>query len=387
LAVRSDPRKIQEDNLSGKLINPASMSNGRVQTVQQAIAQLAMRLARYAVAWLVVAISLMGLAQATFWATTQTPLYIGLCVATTIYLALIWLLLRQGQIPELMIHGFMVTAVVWPTLILTFANISLLENWYPTIPLALGVLALGIVILDHDWLTVALVSIMGSWLLFALSVPLSSPWAFHTLVLLATSTLSWTINRAYLTFLTNQMLIRQEAEEQQTLLARRSLQLELGIAVGKGISTMRDLDSLLNEVVALLRENFGFRHVGVFLLDEHNDYIMPRAYHYEGVDGQSLDLDHLKLHVGQEGVVGWAAGQREVVCVNDTLLDWRYATDVNLPHIQAELVVPLLVQGNLLGVLDIQSPERNAFAPDDDLEVFQVGGGSGGRSHSKCAIF
>ncbi|MCA9979549.1 MAG: GAF domain-containing protein [Anaerolineales bacterium] len=349
---------------------PSSHGHGREQ-VEQTIAELGVHLARYAALWLAGSITLVGLVQAILLDYPQ-KMAVNLLFATTAVYALgVFGLLYKQKVPARAIHKFMTTAVVWPIILFNLTHIYLIQSWYPALALMIGTMALGIVLLDNDWLTAVLVSLLGGWLIVSLITDRPSVWFYYTLSLLFTMTLSWGINRLYLNFLTNQILMQLTAKQQQALLAHQSRQLQLGAAVGKGISTMRDLDDLLNEVVNLVRQNFDFQHVGVFVLDEQGEYVTPRTYYYEDADGTPLDLSHLKLRVGQQGLVGWAAAQHETVCVNDALLDWRFMTYHDLPHIQSELVLPLLVQGRLLGVLDIQCPRRNVFLPDD-ISVFQM---------------
>lgn len=64
-----------------------------------------------------------------------------------------------------------------------------------------------------------------------------------------------------------------------------------------------------------------------------------------------------------KGVCGTAAEKRESICVNDVhQFDGHIACD---SASNSEIVVPILVKGELFGVLDIDSPVKNRFTDDD----------------------
>lgn len=66
----------------------------------------------------------------------------------------------------------------------------------------------------------------------------------------------------------------------------------------------------------------------------------------------------IRLQIG-EGIVGACATSRAPVYVPDTLLDPRYVVD-DAPR-RSELAVPIVCRGRLLGVLDSEHPEADAY--------------------------
>jgi len=63
-----------------------------------------------------------------------------------------------------------------------------------------------------------------------------------------------------------------------------------------------------------------------------------------------------------EGIVGAAAMLKEPVLVPDVTADPRYLM-VN-PETRSELAIPMLHKGRIIGVLDLESPQQNAFTQD-----------------------
>lgn len=117
------------------------------------------------------------------------------------------------------------------------------------------------------------------------------------------------------------------------------------------------LDELLNTAVQSIRATFGYQDVGVLLLEDGALVLRAAAGHiFENLCGQ------FRIAVGQ-GLTGWAAANRQTVIVGDTQLDARYfAVDANT---RAEIVVPLIASGQLLGVLNVESSRPYAFKDDD----------------------
>ena len=73
------------------------------------------------------------------------------------------------------------------------------------------------------------------------------------------------------------------------------------------------------------------------------------------------------MRIGEEGIIGWVAQHGEPLLVNDVSLEPRYCPDDPrlLPDTHAELAMPLLVEGDVVGVLDVQSTEIGAFGEND----------------------
>ncbi|MCD4737705.1 MAG: GAF domain-containing protein [Anaerolineae bacterium] len=151
-------------------------------------------------------------------------------------------------------------------------------------------------------------------------------------------------------------------------LKERSMHLEAAAKVARNTASIRDLGTLLSASVQLISEQFGFYHVAIFLLDEHGEYALLRAASSEG--GQKLLVRQYKLRVGQ-GIVGSVALHREPRIALDVGADVDFFDNPDLPETHSELGLPLLAQGEVLGVLDVQSKQRDAFA-EKDVNVLQT---------------
>ncbi|MBN2004965.1 MAG: GAF domain-containing protein [Anaerolineae bacterium] len=151
--------------------------------------------------------------------------------------------------------------------------------------------------------------------------------------------------------------------ERTSDLERRSRQLQVVSKVGNAIVSIRDFDTLLAEVTRLISDQFGFYHVGIFLLDTTGKYAVLRAANSEG--GQRMLARGHTLEVGGVGIVGYVAHEHQPRIAADVGEDAVYFDNPDLPETRSEMALPLIAGGRLLGVLDIQSKEEAVFSHED----------------------
>ncbi len=145
---------------------------------------------------------------------------------------------------------------------------------------------------------------------------------------------------------------------------RRAKQFEAIAQVSRAINQTQSLQDLLPQITQLISEQFNFYHVGIFLLDTNNEYAVLAASNSEG--GQKMLAHNHKLKVGQVGIVGNVAGTSTPRIALDTGADAIYFNNPDLPETRSEMALPLFRSGEkLIGIIDVQSTEQNAFGQDD----------------------
>ncbi len=127
--------------------------------------------------------------------------------------------------------------------------------------------------------------------------------------------------------------------------------------ISRGLVASLDADELMEDVVKLLQQDFGYYHVQVYVKDPENGGFLAR--HGSGEIGARLREQGYRLPVGA-GIVGHVAEIGRPFVTNDVEQVVFFVRNPLLPDTQAELAVPIQVDGNVLGVLDIQqaSPGR-----------------------------
>ncbi|HNT73804.1 MAG TPA: GAF domain-containing protein [Anaerolineae bacterium] len=235
--------------------------------------------------------------------------------------------------------------------------------------LALIVVGAGFVLLSTSWLVAVVAAMLASWLLVSLALGQLAAWALFGLELVSAVALAVIIHTTRLQSLRRQESLRVLNALRNEELERRALQVETLFMAGHSINEILDLDVLLNYVVDLIQERFGYYYVGIFQPDETGVYMISRAG--TGASGLQLTREGFRLKIGAEGLIGWVAGNRQPLCIQDVSQDVRYVSTDTVRDTRAETVLPLLVRDIFLGVLDIQSDQLNAFS-NDDIQVFTL---------------
>jgi GAF domain-containing protein/HAMP domain-containing protein len=152
-------------------------------------------------------------------------------------------------------------------------------------------------------------------------------------------------------------------------LERRSNQIQVAAEVARDATASGNLDVLLSRAVYLINERFGFYHAGIFLTDEKGEYAVLRSA--TGQAGKAmLEEDH-KLQIGEVGIVGHAVATGQPRIALDVGADPAHFQNPLLPHTRSEMAVPLKVGQNVIGVLDVQSDQPQAF-DQEDVMVLQI---------------
>lgn len=105
-------------------------------------------------------------------------------------------------------------------------------------------------------------------------------------------------------------------------------------------------------------------HMAFLLVDPQTGHLTVRA-----ARGYGPGLERLQIPVG-EGVTGRCAATGHVVIVDDVDRDSSYITGV--PGGRSEIAVPLVVNGQVTGVLDAESRQANAFGPESERTLTVV---------------
>ena len=126
--------------------------------------------------------------------------------------------------------------------------------------------------------------------------------------------------------------------------------------IGRDVASILDLDQLLERLAQLTTHLIAYRTFGLFLLNDEHELELKIGVKY----GEKVEVPHIKLG---EGLVGYAALHKEPVLVPDVSQDPRYIAVVE--DVRSELVIPLLIKDRCIGVIDLESPEPDAFTKRD----------------------
>jgi sigma-B regulation protein RsbU (phosphoserine phosphatase) len=123
--------------------------------------------------------------------------------------------------------------------------------------------------------------------------------------------------------------------------------------IGHEVSSILDLDHLLERLAILVRRVIDYRTFGILLLNESSGELEVKlAVRF----GNTTSLPRVKLG---HGITGYAALHRQAVLVPDVSRDERYIPVV--ADARSELAIPLLLKDRCIGVFDLESPDLDAF--------------------------
>ena len=163
--------------------------------------------------------------------------------------------------------------------------------------------------------------------------------------------------------------LEQRVVERTADVERRSRYIEAAAEVGRVATSIYILDELINEVVHLISDKFGFYQVGIFTMDSNNEYAVMRGASSEG--GQRMLARNHRLKVGEQGIVGYVTDTGQARIALDVGKDAVHFNTPELPHTRSEIALPLFYGGRIYGALDVQSTEPDAFS-EQDISALRV---------------
>ncbi|NWG35547.1 MAG: GAF domain-containing protein [Chloroflexi bacterium] len=264
----------------------------------------------------------------------------GALLGLIIVIAFTTLLLRPRAI--LILLGIII-------LITLLATLSQMQGWFkPAFSQATNPLS--------NWISNSIVFVLAS-----LGFYLSSLSLRQALDAASASRKRLEANNRELTALRDALEIR--VQERTAALEKRASQLQAVSSVARAIASVQDLDALLPEITRLVSERFGFYHVGIFLLDETGEHAVLRAANSQG-GWRMLNRKH-QLKLDEKSIVGFATSRGEPRLASDVGTDSVFFNNPDLPDTRSEMALPLRVGRRVIGALDVQSTQPNAFTAED----------------------
>lgn len=121
------------------------------------------------------------------------------------------------------------------------------------------------------------------------------------------------------------------------------------------LSTL-DLDEVLRQILAIAREHFDLRNVLIFLVDSEKNELWVRSQ-----IGCDVDSEKMRVPLGC-GITGAAALVKKPVYVPDVSKEPNYIK--SFEKTRSEVAIPMIVRGEVIGILDCQSENLDHFNPE-----------------------
>lgn len=164
-----------------------------------------------------------------------------------------------------------------------------------------------------------------------------------------------------LTSLRDQLEI--QIQERTSDLEKRAHQMQTVSSLARTVASIQDLNTLLPNITRQVHDQFGYYHSGIFLLDEAGKFAVLKAANSEG--GRRMLVRGHRLALDSNSIVGYATSRGEPRVAVDVGVDSVYFNNPDLPDTRSEMALPLRVSGRVIGALDVQSTNTNAFSQED----------------------
>jgi sigma-B regulation protein RsbU (phosphoserine phosphatase) len=152
----------------------------------------------------------------------------------------------------------------------------------------------------------------------------------------------------------SRMAVAVENARLYTRVARQAQTLTVLNEISRELTSILDLDDLLERIGLLLKRVIDFQMFTILLWNDRSQRLEHR---FSSRFGERIEREH-NVPLG-EGIIGHAAQSRAPVLAPDTRKDPRYI--VVHPEVRSELAVPLIYKGQVIGVVDLEHTRVNYF--------------------------
>lgn len=130
-------------------------------------------------------------------------------------------------------------------------------------------------------------------------------------------------------------------------------------SISEHLTGILNIDQLLDEVVVQVKDNFNYYHVHIYLFDPAKDQLVVVAG--SGEAGVTMKTNRHSINANAKSLVARAARTGSVVGIANVreVADWL--PNPLLPKTRSEVAAPIVVEGEVVGVLDVQEDEAAAF--------------------------
>ncbi len=161
----------------------------------------------------------------------------------------------------------------------------------------------------------------------------------------------------------------QERESFIISLMHRSRLLQTGANISRSILSILSVGELLEKTVELLRKDFNYYYVGIFLVDKDKEFAYLKAG--TGDAGKKMLADKHKFKVGGQSMIGWSIANAKARIALDAGKDAVRFANPLLPKTRSEMALPLVIRDEAIGSLIVQSIEKSAFT-EEDISALEV---------------
>jgi len=149
---------------------------------------------------------------------------------------------------------------------------------------------------------------------------------------------------------------------------RRATEVEALYQASRSLALSLEPEIIAKNLISTMDEMLGYEFASVHLIEEQTQLLVPLAISPKARDIENYDksqeiLVNDNVQLGR-GIIGWVAQHGQPVLTGNVTKDERYLGIFK--DIQSELCVPLVARGKVIGTLNIESKEPDAYTDRDE---------------------
>lgn len=163
--------------------------------------------------------------------------------------------------------------------------------------------------------------------------------------------------------------LEQRIYDRTVDLKKSNLELEIVSEVAREIAVIRDMQTLLNVSVNLIRERLNYYHVGIFLVDDRGEFALLQAA--SSAAAEKMLAAKIKFRANGVDPLGNALRSGQVYYSPNVHEDKTLIHNPLLPETVSEAILPLRIRNLTIGVLDIQASNSSSLG-DREINTLKL---------------
>lgn len=149
---------------------------------------------------------------------------------------------------------------------------------------------------------------------------------------------------------------------------QRATELEALYQASRSLALSLEPEIIGKNLIRTMDELLGYEYASVHLLEEESQVLVPLAVSQKAQELRNYEKDRSSIvderfAVG-ERIVGWVAQHGQPIRTGDVTQDKRYFAVFK--NIKSELCVPLIARGQVIGTLNVESTQPDAYTERDE---------------------
>lgn len=162
--------------------------------------------------------------------------------------------------------------------------------------------------------------------------------------------------------------LEKKVNERTEQLENKTFQLQASSNIARNIAEIQNIPDLLNAAVIATAEQFGYYHVGIYLLDSNKKVAFLQASS-SAIGTELIGFGH-RVDIDARNPINIAIEKNRPYMASD-ISGSVFIKDPNFPITRSRLAVPLSVRGDTIGVLDMHSDQVQSL-DNQNVEVLQT---------------